>query len=52
LDRHDEAIEAYDKALEIDPDYATAWHNKGTALKALGKNHEANKAYKKAKELE
>ena len=26
--RFDEAIECYDKALENDPQYADAWHNK------------------------
>jgi tetratricopeptide (TPR) repeat protein len=30
---HSEALQAYDKALEIDPNYADALNNKGAALK-------------------
>jgi tetratricopeptide (TPR) repeat protein len=32
LERYDEAIEYYDKALEIDPKYMLAWYNKGLVL--------------------
>ena len=35
LGRHEEAIECYDKALKINPQYAMAWRNKGVALKDL-----------------
>ena len=35
LDGYDEAIKAYDEALQIDPDYAHAWANKGIALEAF-----------------
>jgi len=31
-----EAIVAYNKALEIDPDYTNAWDGKGWALNELG----------------
>ncbi len=27
--KYDEAIEALDKAIEINPDFAEAWYNKG-----------------------
>jgi tetratricopeptide (TPR) repeat protein len=44
----DEAIEAYNKALSIKPDYAEAYNNMGNALKEQGKLEEAIEAYNKA----
>ena len=44
----DEAVEAYNKALSIKPDYAAAYCNMGNALKDQGKLDEAIKAYNKA----
>ncbi|WP_231636852.1 tetratricopeptide repeat protein, partial [Planktothricoides sp. SR001] len=35
LQRYSEAIESYEKALEIQPDYHEAWHNRGIALDNL-----------------
>jgi tetratricopeptide (TPR) repeat protein len=35
-----EAIECYDKALEIDPKYAKALNNKGIALKLIESQNE------------
>ncbi len=32
LGKYEEAIQAYDKAIEIKPDYHLAWNNKGIAL--------------------
>ncbi len=40
-----EAISALDKAIEIDPQYASAWCYKSFALDALGKHDEAIEAY-------
>ena len=37
----DEAIEAYNKALSLKPDYAEAYNNMGNALKEQGKLEEA-----------
>jgi tetratricopeptide (TPR) repeat protein len=50
--KYDEAIQAYDKAIEIDPQNADAWDNKGTTLHKLGKYDEAIQAYDKAIELD
>ena len=43
----EEAIEAYNKALAIKPDYAEAYNNMGNALKDQGKLEEAIEAYNK-----
>jgi tetratricopeptide (TPR) repeat protein len=48
LDRYNEAIEAYDNALKIKPDYSSAWNNKGVVLSRLGKYNEAIEAYDQA----
>ena len=42
------AIEAYNKALAIKPNYAKAYDNMGNALKDQGKLEEAIEAYKRA----
>ena len=44
----EEAIEAYNKALAIKPDYAEAYNNMGNALQDQGKLEEAIEAYNKA----
>ena len=44
----EEAIEAYNKALAIKPDYAEAYNNMGITLKDQGKLEEAIEAYNKA----
>ncbi len=51
LNEHDEAIKAYDKAIEINPQDSDAWYNKGVALDKLDKSDEAIKAYDKAIEI-
>lgn len=48
LNRHDEAILAYERALNLDPGYARAWCEKGMAYAALGRRAEALAAYEKA----
>ena len=44
----EEAIEAYNKAIAIKPDYANAFYNMGTALQEQGKLEEAIEACNKA----
>ena len=44
----EEAIEAYNKALAIKPDYAEAYYNMGLTLQDQGKLQEAVEAYNKA----
>ncbi len=49
---NEQALSFFDKALEIDPNYAPAWNNKGLALYKLGKNEEAIEEYQKALEID
>jgi tetratricopeptide (TPR) repeat protein len=48
---HITAIEYFDKAIELDPNYILAWNNKGTALRNLGRNNDAKKCYDKVEQL-
>ncbi len=45
LGRYQEAVNAYDEALTIDPDYVPSLLNKGSALHKLGRYQEAVNAY-------
>ena len=47
-DKIEEAIEAYNKALKIKPDYTDAYYNIGTILQQQNKLEEAIEAYNKA----
>jgi tetratricopeptide (TPR) repeat protein len=49
--KYDEAIQAFDKTLKIDPNNAYAWNNKGYALISLGRNEEGLQACDKALEI-
>jgi tetratricopeptide (TPR) repeat protein len=48
LERYDEAIAAYEKAIALKPDYANAHFNRGFLLKKLQRNDEALVSYNKA----
>jgi len=48
LERYDEAIEAYDRAIRLDDKRADAYFNKGRALQALGRLDDAASAYETA----
>src|SRR5512137_927669 len=43
LGKYDEAIQAYNEAIKINPQHAAAWNNKGEALRSQGKYDEAIK---------
>jgi tetratricopeptide (TPR) repeat protein len=49
--KYEDAIEAFDSAINSDPQYVEAWYNKGLALQSLGRHDEANAAFARAKEL-
>ena len=38
----------FSKALEINPDYASAWNDKGVSFSRLGKQDESTVCYEKA----
>lgn len=52
LGKHNEAIDCYDKVLEIDPNSVYAWNGKANALNGLGEYTEAIKFYDKALEID
>ncbi|MEO0396081.1 MAG: tetratricopeptide repeat protein, partial [Cyanobacteria bacterium P01_A01_bin.137] len=52
LKRYDEAISSYEKAIELDPSYATAHNNLGATYNDLKRYDEAISSYEKAIELD
>jgi tetratricopeptide (TPR) repeat protein len=49
--QYEKAIADYDKALQIDPDNADVWFDKGETLKKMGKLAEAEKCFEMATKL-
>jgi len=49
--RYLEALECYDRALAIDPDFTIAWQAKGVALHNLGRYDKAIECYDRALSL-
>ncbi|HII99581.1 MAG TPA: response regulator [Methanoregula sp.] len=49
--KYAEAIVHFDKAIEIDPAHAAAWHDRGVCLRELGRDAEALKSFVRAVEL-
>jgi tetratricopeptide (TPR) repeat protein len=47
-----EALQCFDKALEIDPKNVIVWTNKGLALGLLGRDREAIQCFDKALEID
>ena len=43
--RYDEALKAFDKAIELKPNYTEAWNNKGYTLYLLGNYYDAAQAF-------
>jgi len=46
-----EAISAFDKSIDVNPNNTNSYYGKGNSLKALGKNVEAIELYRKAVEI-
>jgi len=46
------AIVAYDRSIELDPNYSSPWNGKGKALEILGNSSAANAAYDMASALD
>ncbi len=49
---YDNALLAYDNAIELDPSNTNAWINKGNALNELGRYNESLQAYDRAIEID
>jgi tetratricopeptide (TPR) repeat protein len=49
--QYEEALDSYNKAIEINPDYVPAWHNRGRPLSRLKRYKEAFDSYNKAIEI-
>jgi len=52
LGKLQEALAAYEQAIQLDPDYADAYNGQGNALSELGRQEEALGAYKQAIRLD
>lgn len=52
LGRFDEALEAYDRAIELQPDYAWAWARKGRTMRLLERYDDALNCYNQALEIQ
>ncbi|MFA6373859.1 MAG: tetratricopeptide repeat protein [Methanothrix sp.] len=49
--KNDDALEAYNKAIEVSPHYSNAWHGKGEAQKAMGQAYNASLSFVVADKL-
>jgi Flp pilus assembly protein TadD len=49
--KYREAIPLFTQAIEIDPRFAYAWHDRGVALRETGQDEEAARDFEKAAEL-
>src|SRR5262249_54603439 len=52
LDRPEDALAAFDAALQNMPTHAAAWNNRGRALQALNRHSEAAESFAKATSLQ
>ena len=51
LGQYEQAIQDFDEAIRLDPQYSDVYYNRGLAYEALGKTIEAERDFAKAKEL-
>ena len=51
LRRYHEAIECYNKSLEMQSNVGETWHKKGLALNVIGDSSAANQCFDKARQL-
>lgn len=51
LDKVEDAVQCFNRAIQIDPTYTEAWVKKGTSLESLGKFEEAQPYFEKVLEL-
>lgn len=49
---YEKAVEYYNNAVDLNPSYAEAWHNKGRALCKMNKQKEAEESFDKALKLD
>ena len=52
INNYEEARKAFEKVIDLDPDYPHAWYNKGLTLRDLKKHDEALKAFEQVKKLD
>jgi tetratricopeptide (TPR) repeat protein len=52
LGKYDEALDAFNKSIELEPGNSIAWNNKATVLFAQGERNEALYAFKKSVKLQ
>ncbi len=52
LGEEEKAIGDYNKAIELNPEYALAYYNRGICYKKLGETKKAEKDFQKAAELD
>ena len=51
INKLQEALEFFEKALNLDPEHSKAWHNKGIILELMGYKEKALEAYDNALKL-
>ena len=51
LQRNEEALEAYEQALHLEPKIAHTWYRKGNVLDRLGRVSDAQICYEQARQL-
>ncbi len=51
-EKYEEALEAFDRALELCPHNAEFWNDRGVALWKLGRNEEALESYNRALQID